>query len=179
MSEPIKPPEEAPTPQIEAIPPKKGINLKIVLPVIVVLIIVGAFAFSYIKTRSEIQSALDSTLQTSTFDYKTTNPTLFPIGIDVTTYISMKNPSSYDLDLKVEMVTYYDNTVLIPLNGVLSLPAGKSDVLQFQQVHFSSDTLTKFSDKSRIKITVTITATTKVWDLIPVTVVKERTSTPS
>jgi hypothetical protein len=156
--------------------PKKGINLKIIIPVVVLIVILGAFGYSYYTTSGDLKTATDSTLQTIGIDYKISNLSLIPPGADLTVLANMNNPSTLNLDLSFQYTMFYNNTVLVPMSGSINLPAGKSDVLTFTPIHIGSEAITKLNDKSRITTTLTVVATTKVWGLIPVSYTKTGTN---
>ena len=175
MTEPIKV-EPSPSP-IES--PKKGINLKIVIPIVILVVIMGAFGYSYVKTSADLQTAADSTYKTMGLDYRISNLSLFPPSADMIVLFNLNNPSAYDLDITVEFTMFYDETVLVPIKGSISLPAGKSGVLECSPFHLGSETVSKMNEKGKITTSATIVATTKVWGMFPVSYTKTATDLKS
>ena len=173
-SNPISPEVTSTTPPTTN-PPKKD-NKLIIIPVLILVIILGAFAYSYFKTSADLKDAAESAYKTMGYDYKISNLSIFPPSADFTMLFYLNNPSTYDLELNIELTLFYNNAVLLPVKGAINLPAGKSGTLECLPFHVGTESLSKFNEKEKISTSATIVATTKVWGLLPVSYTKTATN---
>ena len=137
------------------------------LAVIVILSLAG-YGYTYIQVSSAIQN-----LEIEMADFRIEGFSLFPPSADIVLIYIAINPSSYELDLSIDAMMFYGDTLITPIEAFDTIRANGRSTFEVP-VHITSGIIGILAETSDPQFTFEgkVTISHRIFGIIPVVFTK-------